>query len=92
MFQALDARRTRWRISYCSASLASLQAAVADGLGISLLPERAVRAGHRVLDARSGLPTIRPVRLALHHREEASPTVLALVERLVKRCEQLAAG
>ena len=90
MFQALDARRTRWRISYCSASLASLQAAVADGLGVSLLPERAVRAGHRVLDGRSGLPAIRPVRLALHHRREASSTVLALVERLIRRCDQLA--
>lgn len=91
MFQALDARRRRWRISYCSASLASLQAAVADGLGISLLPERALRAGHRVLDAKSGLPLIRPLRLVLHHRAEASPTVLALVERLARRCEVLAA-
>jgi len=56
------------------------------------LPMRAVRAGHRVLDASDGLPTMRPLRLALHRRNEASATVLALVERLVRRCEQLTAA
>ena len=91
MFQALDAKQRRWRIAYSSGSLASLQAAVADGLGISLLPMRALRAGHRVLDTRDGLPSPRLLRLALHHRDEASPTVLALVERLARRCEQLTA-
>ena len=92
MFQALDAKQRRWRIAYASGSLASLQAAVADGLGISLLPMRAVRAGHRVLDAGDGLPAMRPLRLALHHRNEASATVLALVERLARRCEHLTAA
>ena len=75
MFQALDARRTRWRIGYCSASLASLQAAVADGLGISLLPERAIRAGHRVLEGKHGLPPVRPVsgaRIRFHRRRRSS--------------------
>lgn len=92
MFQALDAKQRRWRIAYASGSLASLQAAVADGLGVSLLPMRAVRAGHRVLDAGDGLPAMRPMRLALHHRNEASATVLALVERLARRCEHLTAA
>lgn len=92
MFQALDAKQRRWRIAYSSGSLASLQAAVADGLGASLLPMRAVRAGHRVLDAGDGLPAMRPLRLALHHRNEASATVLALVERLARRCEHLTAA
>lgn len=92
MFQALDAQRRRWRIAYSSGSLASLQAAVADGLGISLLPLRAVRAGHRVLEPRDGLPAMRPLRLALHHRSEASSTVRALVEKLARRCEQLTAA
>ncbi|MBU8975171.1 LysR family transcriptional regulator [Lysobacter sp. MMG2] len=91
MFQALDAKQRRWRIAYSSGSLASLQAAVADGLGISLLPLRAVRAGHRVLEPRDGLPVMRPLRLALHHRTEASATVLALVDKLARRCEQLTA-
>ena len=92
MFQALDARGLRWRIAYSSASLASLQAAAADGLGISLLPERARLSGHRVLDGRSGLPAVASLRLVLRHRAEASDTVLALVERLGRRCEALAGG
>lgn len=91
MFEALDARHLRWRIAYSSRSLASLQAAVADGLGVSLLPERAIRAGHRVLGRADGLPAMHPIRLALHHRAEASATTLELVERLARRCEALSA-
>lgn len=89
MFEALDARHLRWRIAYSSRSLASLQAAVADGLGISLLPERAVRAGHRVLGRAEGLPIGHPMRLVLHHRGEASASTRALVARLARRCEAL---
>ena len=92
MFQALDARNRRWRIAYTSASLASLQAAVAGGLGIGLLPERARLSGHRVLDARSGLPAIGSLRIVLHHRAEAPEIVLALVERLSRRCQALSGG
>ncbi|WP_198032474.1 LysR family transcriptional regulator [Aerolutibacter daejeonensis] len=92
MFEALDARHLRWRIAYSSRSLASLRAAVAEGLGVSLLPERAVRAGHRVLGRAEGLPTGHPMRLVLHHRGEASASTRALVARLVRRCEALVQG
>lgn len=89
MFETLDTRHLRWRVAYSSRSLASLQAAVADGLGISLLPERAVRAGHRVLGRAEGLPAGHPMRLVLHHRSEASAATCALVDRLARRCDAL---
>ena len=38
MIHALESAGRRWRVSYLSASLASIGAAVADGLGVSLLP------------------------------------------------------
>ncbi len=89
MFEALDARHLRWYISYCSSSLASLQAAVADGLGISLLPQRAVGAAHRVLGKADGLPAGHPMWLALHHPAGASATTLALVKQLVRCCDAI---
>ena len=41
-------------------------AAVAAGVGISLLPVRVISAEHKVLDAHSGLPDIQGVFLALY--------------------------
>ncbi|MGH8810253.1 MAG: LysR substrate-binding domain-containing protein, partial [Noviherbaspirillum sp.] len=58
MIDALNACGLRWRISYCSTSLTSIQAAVADGLGISRLPARAVIKKYRIIGRESGLPAI----------------------------------
>jgi len=49
MINAIEGLGRRWRISFTSSSLSGIQAAVADGLGISLLPARAVTAEHLVL-------------------------------------------
>lgn len=90
LFGWLDAQRRRWHVAYVSPQLASLQAAVADGLGLSLLPRRAVLPAHRVLGARDGAPAAPHVWLALHHPAGASPATLALAERLAQRCTKLA--
>lgn len=66
MLQHLEVGGWRWRIGYSSASLASVCAAVAAGLGVSLLPLRVVQAGHVVLGVDSGLPVVQGVRLALY--------------------------
>jgi hypothetical protein len=52
-------------------------------LGISLLPVRVVTAGHRVLEASSGLPDIQGVRLALYARSGLSRAGKALEEQLL---------
>ena len=58
MIGAIEAGGRRWRIAFSSSSLASIQDAVADGMGISLLPRRAITRQHRVLDRRHGLPPV----------------------------------
>ncbi len=90
MLHHLEVGGWRWRIGYSSASLASVCSAVAAGLGISLLPVRVVAAGHRVLDAASGLPDIQGVCLALYGRSGLSRAGKALESQLLALCESQA--
>lgn len=82
MIQALDQARRRWRIGYSSASLASIQSAVAAGLGVSLIPARAVLRTHQILGAKARLPDVKTVEISLHVKAGASPLAKALGERL----------
>ena len=61
--------------------------AVAAGLGISLLPERVVQAGHVVLGADSGLPAVQGVRLALYGRNGMGAAGQSLQGQLWDLCE-----
>ena len=78
MTQAIEAMGRRWRMSFISSSLSGIQAAVADGLGISLLPARAVTPEHVVLTPKSGLPAIETMDIALLHRPTADDVVKEL--------------
>ncbi len=91
MIDAVEALGRRWHISFTSSSLGGIQSAVADGLGISLLPARAVTAGHKVLGQESGLPPIEGVELALLHRAALDPQARALAGLLIRMLEQGAA-
>ena len=91
MLHHLEMSGWNWRISYSSASLASVCAAVAAGLGISLLPERVIDAQHKVLEADSGLPDIQGVFLALYGLQGLSHAGNLLKLQLVTLCETLAA-
>ncbi|MBD9649380.1 LysR family transcriptional regulator [Ensifer sp. ENS09] len=82
MVAALDASGRRWRVSYTSSSLASIQSAVADGLGISLLPARVVHDGHRVVKPQDGLPMVETMEIGLYYRPEAGALVTRLAEDL----------
>jgi len=62
---AMEAEGRRWRIAYTSQGLMGVQAAVASGLGISLLPIEAVLSEHRKLEAFEGFQTQRGSELAL---------------------------
>ncbi|CAD5110284.1 LysR family transcriptional regulator [Zestomonas carbonaria] len=90
MIHALEGTGRRWRISYCSASLASLAAAVASGMGVSLLPERCRQATHRVLTADDGFPPIGGLELALYARAELGSAGRSLCEQLQHLCGQMA--
>lgn len=52
--RAIERSGKRWRIAYTSQGLMGVQAAVASGLGISLLPRDAVLPEHSVLDPSDG--------------------------------------
>ncbi|MBS7540567.1 LysR substrate-binding domain-containing protein [Ancylobacter lacus] len=62
--RAIEEAGRGWRIAYASQGLSGVQAAVAAGLGLSLLPREAVLAEHRVLSG-FGLPEQGPTELAL---------------------------
>lgn len=87
MISAIEAGGWRWRIAFSSSSLASIQDAVADGMGISLLPRRAITRQHRVLDRRHGLPPVDSYEVALFHRPSADALVLALATELGRLVE-----
>jgi len=89
MLHHLEMAGWRWRINYSSASLASVCAAVAAGLGISLLPERVIRPDHKVLKAGSGLPDIQGVFLALYGQSGLSHAGKLLQCQLAELCEAL---
>ena len=68
----------KWRMAFISSSLSGIQAAVADGMGISLLPLRAVTDEHIVLSEAQGLPKIEMFELAVCHRPSADSMIRAL--------------
>lgn len=82
MTNAIEGLGRRWRMSFISTSLSGIQAAVADGLGISLLPARAVTDDHVVLPQTSGLPSIDTMDIALLHRPTADAAVKELARAL----------
>ena len=88
MITAIERSGRRWRISFTSSSLSGIQAAVADGMGISLLPPRAATTEHRVLGVEQGLDEVDSYEIVIVHRPTADPTVKDLAQVL----KQLLAG
>ena len=88
MIKAVEGQGRTWRISFTSSSLFGVQSAVAGGLGVSLIPARAVTAEHVVLTRRQGLPPIETMDIALLHRPTADPVVKALAAELGRMLER----
>lgn len=90
MTHALDSSGRRWRIALVSTSLASVSAAVQDGLGVSLLPRRiAVSEQHHVLGAADGFADVPDLELTLHMQYQASTYIKNLAAELVTACDVL---
>lgn len=84
LIAAVEGLGRRWRIGFTSSSLGGIQGAVADGMGISLLPARAVTREHRVLTARQGLIPIDSIEIALLHRPTADALVVELASQFAR--------
>jgi DNA-binding transcriptional LysR family regulator len=89
MIQTLEMQARNWRIGYSSTSLASVCAAVAAGLGISLLPRRVLQADHQIIDS---LPAIDGMHLVLYARPNLGQAGSLLKERLYQLCQEQSAA
>jgi DNA-binding transcriptional LysR family regulator len=88
---ALESTGRSWHMSYTSSSLAGIQAAVAAGMGLSILSEMAIQADHRVLTAKEGFAPIDKTEVALMASPNASPATLRLADRLAEFCDKVQA-
>jgi len=88
---ALESAGRAWHMAYTSSSLSGIQAAVAAGMGLSILSEMAIQADHRVLTAKDGFAPIDRTEVALVAAPDASPATLRLADRLAEFCEAVQA-
>jgi len=88
---AIEAAGRAWHMAYTSSSLTGIQAAVAAGLGLSILPAIAVQPEHQVLTATAGFAPIDKTELALVAAPDASPATLRLATRLAEYCDEVQA-
>src|SRR5258708_4515751 len=88
---ALESAGRSWHMAYTSSGLAGIQAAVAAGLGLSILSDIAIQADHRMLTAKDGFAPIDKTEVALVASPDASPATLRLADRLAEFCNQVQA-
>jgi DNA-binding transcriptional LysR family regulator len=88
---ALESAGRSWHMSYTSSNLSGIQAAVAAGMGLSILSEMAIQSDHRVLTAKEGFAPIDKTEVALLASPNASPATLRLAERLAEFCNKVQA-
>lgn len=88
---AIESAGRNWHMAYTSSSLSGIQAAVAAGLGLSILPQIAIQADHRILTAKDGFAPIDKTEVALVAAPGASPATLRLADRLAEFCSSVQA-
>jgi DNA-binding transcriptional LysR family regulator len=87
---AIESAGRPWHMAYTSSNLAGIQAAVAAGLGLSILSEIAIQPDHRVLTGRDGFAPIDKTEVALVAAPEANAATLRLADRLAEFCNTVA--
>ena len=88
---ALESAGRAWHMAYTSSNLSGIQAAVAAGMGLSILSEMAIQTEHRVLTARDGFTPIDKTEVALVAAPHANPATLRLADRLAEFCDTVQA-
>jgi len=84
MMEALDRIGRPWHVVFTSSSLASVQSAIAEGLGVSLLPSRVALPSHRLVPKEAGLPFVEPMEIVIQHMENGSDQMQQLVQMLAE--------
>ena len=88
---ALESAGRSWHMAYSSSGLAGIQAAVAAGLGLSILADMAIQADHRMLTAKDSFKPIDRTEAALVASPNASAATLRLADRLAEFCDAVQA-
>ena len=88
---ALESAGRTWHMAYTSSNLAGIQAAIAAGMGLSILSEIAIQSDHRVLTAKDGFSPIDKTEVALVASPDASAATLRLADRLAEFCHTVQA-
>jgi DNA-binding transcriptional LysR family regulator len=88
---AIESAGRAWYMAYTSSSLPGIQAAVAAGLGLSILSEMSIQPDHRVLTAKDGFAPIDKTEVALVASPNASPATLRLADHLAEFCDTVQA-
>jgi DNA-binding transcriptional LysR family regulator len=88
---AIESAGRAWYMAYTSSSLPGIQAAVAAGLGLSILSEMSIQSDHRVLTAKDGFAPIDKTEVALVTSPNASPATLRLADHLAEFCNEVQA-
>ncbi len=88
---AIETTGRAWHMAYSSSSLSGIQAAVAAGLGLSILPDIAIQPEHRVLTEKDGFAPIDKTEVALVATPNANPATLRLAETLAAYCDEVQA-
>ena len=78
-------------MTYTSSSLAGIQAAVAAGMGLSILSDISIQADHRVLTSKDGFAPIDKTEVALVASPDATPATLRLAAKLAEFCDTVQA-
>jgi len=92
MIHAIERAGRAWHIAYTSPNLASIQAAVSAGLGISILPTLAILPDHRPLRPAHGFPAITNTEIALVTGSNPTAATRFLAERLAQFCAATTQG
>ncbi|MBO2673858.1 LysR family transcriptional regulator [Shewanella algae] len=86
MIQLLDEAGIEWQMVQVSNSLSQVKAAVAAGIGVSLLPKRLLTDAHIQQET---LPPPLPMELVLHASPSLNHMGKRLIQALVARCNDL---
>ena len=88
LIHALEAAGRTWHIAYTSPNLSGIQAAVAVGLGISILTEVAITPEHSIVET-DGFVPITKTEVALVVSDNASPAARKLADLLAEFCMEI---
>jgi len=87
MMEALDRIGRPWHVVFTSSSLVSIQSAVAEGLGVSLLPMRVMLPAHRAVPELAGLPAVEPMEIVIRHMDHGPEQIRQLAGILAETVE-----